>query len=557
MTRCATRRGLRRLASVGAVAAVTALLVAGCGGSVDGGGAPSGSAVSFNGDLSGTQPAGTVIATSGFDVAKNGFNFENYGNEGDPLNLDAAAMASLFGDQVCSRTTKDGECKLTPTAKKWMKSMNDSMGGGHCFGLAGLSWAMFKGQIDADAYGASQASELEFDGNQDLQADIAAVFATQATAPTSADMRTYAPRDVLSALAAAWQNGDGFALGFANLRDGEQVDGHAVTPVALESMGDGKVAIVLYDNNYPEQPQRMVVDPQANTWTYSTSSNPADDPQAYTGDADNPLELWPVVPMLGPQDCPFCSDGSSAQASGLGGAKRSVSGGSAFNLVYLNQESDAKGVAITVTDLAGQPIPGAQARSPLSAGQTAPPAVSVPKDVVFKVRIDGSALTQPAQTDLSIIGPGYSYAVDQVTIDPGVADTVVFDPASNALEYQTSTGAAPDLTLTLDGDKASYSFLFGGLDLPAQGGSIKVRLDEAAQTVTASAAGGDTSEIDFVIERDDEDSEEVFESEPIPLAPGEALIVEYGKWGGSGTSMPVGIDTDGSGRITEQLVDAK
>ena len=60
-----------------------------------------------------------------------------------------------------------------------------------------------------------------------------------------------------------------------------------------------------------------------------------------------------------------------------------------------------------------------------------------------------------------------------------------------------------------------------------------------------------------MIERDDEDSEEVFESEPIPLAPGEALIVEYGKWGGSGTSMPVGIDTDGSGRITEQLVDAK
>ena len=190
--------------------------------------------------------------------------------------------------------------------------------------------------------------------------------------------------------------------------------------------------------------------------------------------------------MLGPQDCPFCSDGSSAQASGLGGAKRSVSGGSAFNLVYLNQESDAKGVAITVTDLAGQPIPGAQARSPLSAGQTAPPAVSVPKDVAFKVRIDGSALTQPAQTDLSIIGPGYSYAVDQVTIDPGVADTVVFDPASNALEYQTSTGAAPDLTPDAGRRQGVVQLPVRGLDLPAQGGSIKVRLDEAAQTVTAS-----------------------------------------------------------------------
>ncbi|MFM2438831.1 MAG: hypothetical protein RLZ55_1656, partial [Actinomycetota bacterium] len=317
------RRALvRRITSAAVGAAVAGLLLVGCGSATDVGGAPSGSAASFDGDLSGTQAPGTVIASSGFDVAKNGFRFENYGNESDPLNLDAQSMAALFGDQVCSRTTKDGDCKLTPTAKKWMKSMNDAMGGGHCFGLAGLSWAMYKGEIDTAAYGAAAASDLELKGNEALQADIATVFATQATTPTSQVMRVFAPKDVLAELAASWQRGEGYALGFANIRDGEQVDGHAVTPVALESLGDGKVGIVLYDNNYPEQPQRMVVDTAANTWTYSTSANPADDPQAYTGSAENPLELWPVAPMLGPQDCPFCSDGSSAEAAGLDGAKR-------------------------------------------------------------------------------------------------------------------------------------------------------------------------------------------------------------------------------------------
>ena len=48
------------------------------------------------------------------------------------------------------------------------------------------------------------------------------------------------------------------------------------------------------------------------------------------------------------------------------------------------------------------------------------------------------------------------------------------------------------------------------------------------------------------------DSDEQFTSEPIPLEANESLIVEYGSWGGAGTPMPVGIDTDGSGQITER-----
>ena len=136
--------------------------------------------------------------------------------------------------------------------------------------------------------------------------------------------------------------------------------------MALESLGDGKVGIVPYDNNYPKAPQTMVVDTVANTWTYSTASNPGR-PEAYHGGVDNPLELWPVTRCWDHRTAPFCSEGSATTATGVDGKERTVKGGSALNYVYLNQESDAKGVKIAVTDLAGKPIAGATAVSPPSA----------------------------------------------------------------------------------------------------------------------------------------------------------------------------------------------
>ena len=147
--------------------------------------------------------------------------------------------------------------------------------------------------------------------------------------------------------------------------------------------------------------------------------------------------------------------------------------------------------------------------------------------------------------------------MDKFTLAPGEVDTVNFDPAKNTVDYTTKAGSAPDIVLSLDGDKTSYDFLFGGLELPAEGGSIGVTLDPTKQTVTASAEKTGPSSIDFVLNRIDETNDDEFTSEPIPLESGESLIVQYGKWQGGSSAMPVGIDTNGSGQITEQLVDAK
>lgn len=498
----------------------------------------------------GADSAAPETASSGFEVATNGFSFANYGDDAAVTNLDPAAMRAIFGDQVCARVAGD-TCTLQPTAAEWMKQQNDDMGGGHCFGLAGLSWAMFDGAVNPERYGSATAAELQLADNRALQTDIAAVFVTQSTSPTMDTKIVQPPSQAITTLEEAWRRGEGFTMAIFNVKDGEPVDGHAVTPISIKPLDNGRTGIVLYDNNYPGEPQTMEVDTAAETWTYTTSSDPGEEPQQYIGGPDNLFELWPVAPMLGPQNCPFCESGEGSEATGVAGAQKAVTSGSDFTTVTLNQRANAAGVSVTVTDDAGQPIPGAQPVSPLSGSTGTPSAVRVPKDQAFVVRVDGSALTQGSEADLSIIGPGYSYGIDTFTVGVGEVDTIRYDPATRQVAYTTTSESAPDIGLTLDGE-VSYGFIIGGLALPG-GGTVTVTLDEAGQTLSATAGASGQPAIDFDIERIDAQGEDAFSSEPIDLAPDEALVIEYGAWVPGGPNVPVGIAAAGSTTITERL----
>ena len=64
--------------------------------------------------------------------------------------------------------------------------------------------------------------------------------------------------------------------------------GHAITPYAVEDKGDGKFAVLVYDNNYPGITRAVEFDTNANTWSYNAATRP-DLPEAlYSGDAGHP-----------------------------------------------------------------------------------------------------------------------------------------------------------------------------------------------------------------------------------------------------------------------------
>ncbi|MHC8496931.1 MAG: hypothetical protein ACYYNF_08100 [Actinomycetes bacterium] len=553
MRRMLSRPGRPRfLAAVAAVVLVTPLGLAACtSGDADG-----------SAETSATSPAGTPlqlegVLDTGFNVEVDGFGFPNYGNEAEVENLTSYSMRLLFGDQVCAQF--DGEdCVLTPTAERWMAVQNDGMAGGHCFGMAGLAWALFAGHIDSQVYGADVPAQMPFEANWDLQADIATVFVTQATDPTSAERRIATPNQALEILSQAWAEEQGYVLGIYRFEDGEYLDGHAVTPYAIEDLGDGQVGIMLYDNNFPFEAQMMVVDTTTDTWTYSTSADPRNDPELYEGGADNPLELFPVDPMLGPQDCSFCTTGTVNDAAGLGavpGLAGTSTAAGEVNVVYLNQEAAGLGVTISVSDLDGNAIEGLREWVPMSRVITSAPVIAVPKDEPFVVTVDAADAVAEATTGITIIGPGYSYGIEDFLMSPGDVDSIIFDPDSSSVTYMTSVGSAPDIVLSLDGSQASYGFLFGGLDLPGEGGAITVFLDPESQTVTALTTTDGDASIDFVIRRIDDVSDEEYTSDPIPLAANESLVIEYGAWQGDGTIMPIGIDINDDGFIDEDLIE--
>lgn len=262
--------------------------------------------------------ADDVLADSGFDVNRDAFSFENYGNESGVANLSAKSMRRMFGDEVCSRISNE-KCVLTPPARAWMKEINDAMDGGHCEGMAVLSLHMYH-QLEAPkTFGGTNTYKLSFDQNRVLQEEIAYWWATQSTSPTNENLIHGKPSDIVSLLKASLSQGENADVFYTiGIYKSDGTGGHAVTPVSITSEGKNKVGINIYDNNYPNELRTIHVNLKKETWSYEGSPNPEIESDLYEGDADTEtLELTPSAPRLEVQSCDFCSGKGSKSTKGF------------------------------------------------------------------------------------------------------------------------------------------------------------------------------------------------------------------------------------------------
>jgi len=496
----------------------------------------------------------TPTPDSGFDIQTNSFSFPNYGNEEGYENLDAQAMRELFGDQVCARIDEGGRCVLSATAGTYMEGINDAMDDGHCFGMAGLSWALFDQEEDPQQFGGPDAADLTIDDNPDLQRELAKIWATQATPPTKTAATTLTGQALLDQLERAWGQGQGFIFGIFRMKGGEQTGGHAVTPYAIRDQDDGTKAIAIYDNNYPQQENLILVDPVTGEWSYRAQTKPGERAELYEGGPNNPIELTPVDLTLRQQQCPFCPGASDADDDSESDDP-TFGSAPAVSMVSVNQRAHHRGVALSVTDKKGRPIPGQETFRPTNFINATVPAVEiVPADEPFLVVIDGSDLRRPANTDVTIVRPGYSFSAGNIDMQPGSVDDIWFYPVRNEVSYGTDLGASPDLFLTFEDPDASYEFRFGGLRLPRRGGDVDVALDQEAETVRFASPSSRRATLDFRVKRIGRTQTDVATSDPIPVRPNEAIVIPYGRWRDSGKPLRVGIDVDGDGTIDEPLI---
>jgi hypothetical protein len=509
----------------------------------------------------------TIAALANFDVRRHGFKFENYGGEPNLTNLTALDMQRMFGDQVCSNdddadSDENSGCLLTPPAEEWMESANHSMGGGHCEGMAALSLLLYSQQIKADQFGAAHAGELQLANNPELQREIAYWYATQMTQPTRDSELKSSPDEVVEQLIQAFQEGGSGQLYSLGIYQRDMTGGHAMTPYGVKDLGNGKVEILVYDNNHPGVTRVVKVDRTANTWEYYASTNPDEPENHYEGDRETAtLTLTPTPPRTELQDCPFCAEGATVASAGDTAVIKTTK----FNQLWI--EGDGQ---VVVTDAQGrrlgligkklvEEIPGAHLE--LVKGDDSelweedePPVFYLPRDMAFQVTIGGKDLKQASETSISLIGPGYDLTVDEIALDPGQTDTIQFAADGRELAYKTESDESPTLTVGFESRSGpDYEFDFTGVDLDG-GGTIRVKLNPVGETVALNTQGTKKpGTYEIVMNRLDTKGEQVFFHDDIGLNPGDTATLNYGKWLGDGKPLPLGIDRNGDGKPDETL----
>ncbi len=519
------------------------------------------------GDARSYRPSGDIAADSGFRPDADGFAFENYGNDVEPVNLTPAQVQDIFGTQVCVRGT-GRTCELSPLAQKWMEDQNEAMDGGHCMGFSVTALRMFAETVDPRDYGARRPIDIAIRDNTALQSLIAEDFTYQAF-PTVAEQTVEgSPREVVNVLEEALNTGkERYTIGIYQADGG---GGHAITPFAVEDRGGGRKRILVYDNNFPGIVRALDVDTRADTWRYVGGTNPKDLDELYEGDADTQsLALLPTSPGERVQPCPFCSGEATPDGQGFGRVLGEARQYNEISLTDLKQRhphlvlEDAAGRRTGIVDgVLINEIPEVRIKRNLAVQnweETVEPDFQTPVGLPLTIHVDGGRLAEPVKAGITITGPGLDVEVDAIRLAPGQQDTVTFPGDGAGLTYETDARAttSPDLYATIeDGDvtKDGAYYVVGTAALGFGAGSrVGFRIDRAAGTFTLDTTGtrpsapsdgldGKSLYVATLVRSDAAGDAEWLTEDPVPLEGGdvgEELVVDFRDAPAAGRPLPI------------------
>jgi len=450
------------------------------------------------GTTRGYRPKGEIIADSGFRPDVDGFSFENYGNDVGPENLTPAEVESFFGEQVCVRGT-GVDCTLTAPAQRWMENENERMAGGHCMGFSVAAIRMFQQNLKAAEFGAEQTSALEIIDNPALQTSIAEHWVYQDLPLVQEEIVQAPPSKIVDLLAETLVSGEeDYTLGIL-MADG--TGGHAITPFAIEDKGGGKVAILVYDNNFPGITRAVAVDLNKETWRYIGGTNPKNLGEVYQGDAETQsMLLLPTSPGDQVQPCPFCSGTAAEQGESLGTvlpkakqyAEITLRGDNENHphLVFTDDQDRTTGI---VDGELLQEIPGIEVDQGFSVRnwESSPePRYRVPAGQDITFAIDGSNVKKKTKVDLDLVGNGLVVAIDEIRVSPDQTDFVAVSGGGEGLYYELGGkhDEAPEFYAGVEEEGASYTFAATAVGL-RRGSQIGMLVDRASGTVLLDAEG--------------------------------------------------------------------
>ncbi|MDE3089103.1 MAG: hypothetical protein KGJ80_06940 [Chloroflexota bacterium] len=511
--------------------------------------------------------SGQYIADLGFRPDSAGFPFQNYG-AGNYTNLTPAEVRRVFGDQAC-QSLQDNKCILQPQIQEIMDKWNKSMEGGHCYGFSAASLRFYVKQINSPDFGGNTIPDLTLDGNEKLQREIAYSFIGQYLPPVKDSRISGTPNDVLDKLIGFLKAGSSatetYTIGFFKA-DGN--GGHAVTPYAVEDLGGGINAVLVYDNNWPKVTRAILFDRNTNKWSYDAAINPQIPSELYWGNADTQsLFLYPTNPGTKQlaQNCPYCVD-RGGRVTGLAAPALTQK-----NTIILTRNPGAE-IHLLITDASGKrygylsdgtfvtEIPGVTIDRPMVGGvnswnESAEPVYYVPADLKFTLTIDGSLLKDTDVASVDVIGPGYDIGVEDINMDPKQKDTLTPSPDGTQISYKTDSSESPDIIAAIENATSTlgYSFLVKGVDVEG-GGTINVALDPVKGQLKLNTSGTkNAGTYGLMVNRYDDKGEQTFWHDSIALGPTDTAYLDYGKWTGNKANLSLGIDRNSVGTIAETL----
>jgi hypothetical protein len=556
--------------------------------------------------------SGNVVAKIDFDPKIHGFGFENYTNSNHNWqdDLGAADMIKLFGaDKVCKEGTTAADCVLNAATREWMMKQLEGMNGGHCEGMAVTALRFFRQQQfngkakPADFQsGAAETFKLKLD--QPIENYIAYYFVTQmldeVSNPTQ-QTRGGGPAGIVDLLVENFQKDspDLYALGIYKFENGEKKDGHAITPIGVEDMGEGLFRIHVYDNNYVGEVRYVEVDKNKNTWKYRTATNPNEAADDYIGDAATQTLEITLNSWREPNGffvAPFANNAESEETvveteEQKSDAENTDDGEQEQNEIqakgdYFPRSQLMRRAApaqndevefafngegsILITDASGKrvgfDVKAKKFINELKAdviaqkggkGKDIPPVYQLPynkEGKPYTVQISGKDLKRETDGDLYITGPGYSVGFEGILLDPNETLTMTVSPDGRELSFTSSAdGETPEVYFAIDPNpnSASYIFEIDGMEIEA-GKTVFAKLDTRTGKLDFKDNDGSEDQYDVRMFRINPDgTEEEYIQNDLETGKSDNYEMEFGKWDGK-SPLCFKDDDDGNGFTNDE-----
>ncbi|MGA1461349.1 MAG: MBG domain-containing protein, partial [Ilumatobacteraceae bacterium] len=240
------------------------------------------------------SPTEQIGADQKFRSSRDGFSFANYA--GPPTNdqIDATTMAALFGKAAVCADPAAALCVMLPGAQAVADQLNEAMASGRCEGMSVLAQRYFDG-FETRPGGVTATAQLSQDS---VAKQIGYWWATQVAPSVSANSKQYramTPTQITNELINGLRSRSGFTLGLYSAQGG-----HSVTPIAVTKDGSS-FNIYVYDNNYPSEIRKVVIDSATQSWTYGSAAlNSGAAASTWTGSGAGTMDLTAMATRQGP-----------------------------------------------------------------------------------------------------------------------------------------------------------------------------------------------------------------------------------------------------------------